>query len=271
MPFPRIGSDEMDEDGASDASMVLYDTIGGNYSYVRRPDPRIAAMIEAALGDAASVVNIGAGTGAYEPRDREVVAVEPSEIMIQQRPADAAPCLQGSAEAIPLETKSVDAAMAILSAHHWQDLERGFGEMARVARQRVIVLTWLPDAAPFWLVDDYFPEIAVNDRQVFPGADELTAMLERLIGPVQVSPVPIPHDCSDTYGAHWRRPAAYLNPDIRGAMSAFAHIDAEPGLAKLRDDLENGRWVERYRWLIELDELDLGHRLVRCEIGAMAK
>lgn len=247
--------------------MALYDTIGGKYSYVRRPDPRIAAMIEAALGDAASVVNIGAGTGAYEPRDREVIAVEPSEVMIRQRPADAAPCLQGSAEALPLADKSVDAAMAILSAHHWTDLERGFTEMARVARKRIVLLTWVPDEGSFWLVDDYFPEIMANDRQIFPSSTDLTTMLERLVGPVQISPVPLPHDCTDTYGAHWRKPAAYLNPDVRGAMSAFAHIDAEDGLRRLQADLESGRWAEQYRGLMELDAMDLGHRLIRCEVG----
>lgn len=118
--------------------MVLYDTIGGTYAQMRRPDLRIASLIEAALRDATNVVNIGAGTGAYEPPGRAVIAVEPSGVMIRQRPADAALCLQGSAEALPLETASVDAAMAILSAHHWTDLERGFSEMARVARQRTV-------------------------------------------------------------------------------------------------------------------------------------
>ena len=177
--------------------MALYDTIGGTYAQFRRPDQRIASAIEAALGDATSVVNIGAGTGSYEPPGRTVIAVEPSEVMIRQRPAGAAPCLQGSAEALPLETASVDAAMAVLSAHHWTDLERGFREMARVARKRAVLLTWVPDAAPFWLTEDYFPEIAAHDRTIFPSAAALTAMLERMIGPVHMAPVPIPHDCTD--------------------------------------------------------------------------
>ena len=251
---------------ATTDSAPLYDAIGGKYAHVRRPDPRIAAMIEAALGDARSVVNIGAGTGAYEPPDRQVIAVEPSEVMIRQRPPGAAPCLQGSAEALPLGSKSVDAAMAILSAHHWTDLAQGFREMARVARQRAVLLTWVPDAAPFWLVDDYFPEIAEQDRRIFPSAPELTAMLERLVGPVRMTPVPLPHDCTDTYGAHWRRPASYLDADIRGAMSAFAHIDAGPGLARLQADLASGRWAERYHDLLAQDALDIGHRLVWCEL-----
>lgn len=247
--------------------MALYDAIGGRYGRFRRPDPRIAAAIEAALGDATSVVNIGAGTGSYEPLDREVIAVEPSEVMIRQRPAGAAPCLQGSAEALPLEPGSADAAMAILSAHHWTDLDQGFREMARVARRRVVLLTWVPDGAPFWLVEDYFPEMAINDRQMFPSAAVLTAMLERIIGPVQMAPVPIPHDCSDTYAAYWRRPDAYLDADLRSAMSAFARIDADAGLARLRADLSSGRWAERNGHLLSRDALDLGYRIVRCEIG----
>ena len=248
--------------------MALYDSIGREYAKLRRPDHRIATAIEAALGDAASVVNIGAGTGSYEPRGRTVIAVEPSEVMIQQRPAGAAPCLQGSAEALPLDTASADAAMAILSAHHWKDLERGFSEMARVARKRAVLLTWVPDAAPFWLTDDYFPEIMAHDRMIFPNTAALTAMLERVIGPVRMSPLPIPHDCIDgLLCAYWRRPDSYLSPEVRSGMSSFAGIDAEPGLARLRADLASGRWAERNHHLLALDALDLGYRVVCCEIG----
>ena len=248
--------------------MPLYDSIGRTYAKFRRPDSRIASAIETALGDAASVVNIGAGTGSYEPLGRAVIAVEPSEVMIRQRPPDAAPCLQGSAEALPLDTASADAAMAILSVHHWTDSERGFREMARVARKRAVLLTWVPDAAPFWLTDDYFPEILAHDRKIFPSAAGLVAILERAIGPVHMVPVPIPHDCADSVvGAFWRRPDAYLDAGTRSAMSSFARIDAEPGLARLRADLVSGRWAERNGHLLGLDELDLGYRIVRCEIG----
>jgi len=246
--------------------MTLYDGIGHSYAQFRRPDPRIASAIEAALGDARSVVNIGAGAGSYEPLDRTVIAVEPSEVMIRQRPAGAAPCRQGSAEALPLETKSVDAAMTVLSAHHWTDLERGLSEMARVARKRAVLFTWVPDAVPFWLVDDYFPEMHADDRRIFPSAINLAEKMERLVGPVQMTTVLIPHDCTDTYRAYWRRPECYLNPDIRSSMSAFAWIDAEAGLAKLRADLSNGRWAEHNRHLLTLDELDLGYRIVCSEI-----
>ena len=249
--------------------MALYDRIGRNYAAFRRPDRRIASAIDAALGDAFRVVNVGAGAGSYEPPGRTVLAVEPSDVMIRQRPPGAAPCLRGAAEALPLATAAVDAAMALLSLHHWTDRERGLGELARVARKRVVLLTWVPDAAPFWLTADYFPEIAAHDRTIFPGAAALCALLERVIGPVQMAPVPVPHDCTDgVLGAYWRRPEAYLNAERRSVMSSFARIDAGAGLAQLRADLSSGRWAARNAHLLAMDTLDIGYRLVRCEIGA---
>ncbi len=252
--------------------MALYDSIGRTYAAFRRPDRRIASAIEAALCDAVSAVNIGAGAGSYEPSGRTVLAVEPSELMIRQRPAGAAPCLRGSAEALPLATASVDAAMAVLTVHHWTDLERGLAEMARVARKRVVLLTWIPDVVPdvgpFWLTADYFPEIAAHDRKIFPDAATLVALLERTIGPVHMAPVAIPYDCVDgLLCAYWRRPELYLDIDRRSVMSSFARIDAEPGLARLRSDLASGRWAERNGHLLTLDRLDLGYRLACCEIG----
>ena len=249
--------------------MALYDSIGRTYATYRQPDRRIAAAIDAALADADSVANIGAGTGSYEPADRTVIAVEPSATMIRQRRPEAAPCLQGSAEALPLETASVDAAMAVLSIHHWPNLERGFIEMARVARKRVVLLTWVPDAAPFWLTADYFPEIAAHDRTIFPATADLLAMLERRIGPARIAPLPIPHDCRDgLLCAYWRRPEAYLDADRRSVMSSFARIDANAGLARLRADLSSGRWAERHGHLMALEALDLGYRIVCCDIVA---
>lgn len=251
--------------------MALYDSIGCSYARSRRPDPRIASAIDAALGDAASVVNIGAGTGSYEPSGRMVIAVEPSAVMIRQRPKEAAPCLQGSAEALPLESASVDAAMAVLTIHHWTDPGCGLGEMARVARKRAVLLTWVPDAAPFWLMDDYFPEIAAHDRAIFPTSAALAARLERIIGPVHMAPVPIPHDCTDGFlCAYWRRPESYLDAEIRSGMSSFARFDARPGLERLRADLSSGRWAERHRHLLAMDAMDLGYRIVRCEIATGA-
>ena len=255
--------------------MALYDSIGSGYAELRRPDPRIAAAIEAALGDAASVVNVGAGAGSYEPSDRTVLAVEPSEVMMRQRPAPprGARCVRGTAEALPLETGSVEAAMTVLSAHHWADLERGLGEMARVAQKRVVMLTWVPppDAPPFWLTEDYFPEILAYDRRIFPGAELLAEALERACGrgaTVRMAPVPIPHDCSDGFlCAYWRRPESYLRADVRSAMSSFARFDAEAGLAHLRADIAGGRWVERNRRLLTLESLDVGYRIVSCELA----
>lgn len=247
--------------------MALYDSIGRGYSAYRRADPRIASAIEGALGDAASVVNVGAGAGSYEPRGREVLGVEPSEVMIRQRAPGGPPCRQGRAEALPVESASADAAMAILSAHHWVDMEGGLREMARVARTRVVMLTWVPDSPAFWLTRDYFPEILAHDRTIFPASHVLHAMLERCVGPVRVSTVPIPHDCIDgMLCAYWRRPECYLDPDARRAISSFSRIDAEPGLARLRDDLSSGRWAARNADLLSMHELDLGYRLASCDV-----
>lgn len=248
--------------------MALYDNIGLGYTAFRRPDPRIASAIEAALGDVESIVNVGAGAGSYEPRGRNVTAVEPSEVMIRQRPQGAAPCRQGTADAIPLADKSVEAAMAILSAHHWPDMERGLREMTRVARRRVVLLTWVPDAEPFWLTRDYFPEVLAHDRTVFPTSGALAAMLERAVGPAKIAAVPVPHDCIDGFlCAYWRRPELYLEPDRRAAISSFARINADQGLARLRDDLASGRWARHNHAVLSLDAKDLGYRVVSCEVG----
>lgn len=242
---------------------ATYDTIGRTYAKFRKPDPRIAAAIDGALGDAKSVANIGAGAGSYEPGNRRVIAVEPSEVMIRQRAAGGAPCVQGSADALPLESKSVDAATAILTAHHWPDLEKGFREMARVARKRVVLLTWVPDAAEFWLTRDYFPEILAHDRTIFPESAALGVMLERAVGPTRMTAMHIPHDCIDgMLCAYWRRPELYLEEDRRRCMSSFSRIDAGPGLVRLRADLESGRWAEGNARLLKLESIDLGYRIV---------
>jgi hypothetical protein len=158
--------------------------------------------------------------------------------------------------------------MAILTMHHWTDLERGLAAMARVARKRLVLLTFDPDATPFWLTRDYFPEIAAHDRTIFPGASDLTAMLQRIVGPVHMAPLPVPHDCTDGFlCAYWRRPEFYLRSDVRSGMSPFARIEAEPGLARLRSDLASGHWAERNRDILTLDALDVGYRIAWCEIG----
>lgn len=238
--------------------MALYDSIGCSYSTTRRPDPRIAAQIRRVVG-AGRVINIGAGAGAYEPAGTEL-AIEPSAAMIAQRPSDAALCLQASAEEIPAVDGAFDVALAILTVHHWTDIDSGLAEMRRVAR-RQIVLTW--DAAvfgEFWLMRDYLPESAAWDSGRCPD-------LEQLVGALggEVETVPIAHDCTDGFaGAYWRRPHAYLNPDVRACISLFAERPglAAPGLARLAADLETGAWYTRNSSIVELDTIDVGYRLI---------
>jgi SAM-dependent methyltransferase len=240
---------------------LLYDSIGNRYTNVRREDPRIGARIRAALGDARTVLNVGAGTGAYEPADLEVTAVEPSEVMIAQRPEGAAPVVRAFAEELPFEDGSFDAAMAVLSDHHWSDHERGLAELRRVAR-RVVLFTWEPASArQTWIVRDYFPCF----EQLIPPGYRLAMTVERL-GGGREEVVPIPHDCLDGFfHAYWRRPQAYLDPAVRAGISAFALMDrgcVEEGLARLASDLESGEWARRNADLLALEELDGGYRLV---------
>jgi SAM-dependent methyltransferase len=217
--------------------------------------------IRRALGAAESVVNVGAGAGSYEPTDgRVVVAVEPSWSMIRQRRADSAPVVQASATDLPFRNGAFAAALAVLTVHHWPDRIRGLAEMARVAGRRVVIVTWDPTFSTFWLVEDYFPAIVSIDRRIFPSMDELRDAL----GDLEVRPLLVPHDCSDGFlGAYWRRPHAYLDPGIRGAISTFSKIgDATAGVARLREDLEDGTWTHRHGHLLNALEMDLGYRLV---------
>jgi len=238
----------------------LYDTIGKRYAETRRPEPAVREALRGALADARTVLNVGAGSGSYEPADRAVVALEPSPTMIRQRHALGAPVVRGVAEALPFADHTFDAAMAILTIHHWPDLAGGLAELARVARDRVVLFTRDPAHALFWLTDDYFPAIAALDAAVFPSL----ATLARHLGPPRVDPVPIPHDCRDGFlAAYWRRPERYLDPVARAGISAFSRIaDPGPGLARLADDLETGRWRARHGDLLERPELDLGYRIL---------
>ena len=245
--------------------MRSYDTIGVGYSRYRRADARLAAAIDAALGMAATVVNVGAGAGSYEPADRRVVAVEPALTMIRQRPEGSAAVVQGSATHLPFHGGAFAAALAILTVHHWPDRARGLGELARIARERVVVVTWDPAVTDFWLLEDYFPEIATIDGPIFPSMEELG----RALGRIEVRPFAIPHDCSDGFlGAYWRRPHAYLDAGVRGAISTFAKLpDVATGLGRLEADLGNGAWTRRHGHLLNRTELDLGYRLVVAELG----
>jgi SAM-dependent methyltransferase len=239
-----------------------YDAIGRTYTATRGTDPRIAARIWDALGDARTVVNVGAGTGSYEPPDRDLTAVEPSVVMIAQRPPGAAPAVQASAEALPFDDASFDAAMAVLTLHHWSDFRGGCAELRRVARDRVVVFSWDPTyVGRMWLGPEYFPDYMRQDAEGFPSLAEQADALE-----AEVESVPIPWDCRDGFfSAFWRRPEAYLDPAVRAGISTLAKRSEDElaeGLARLRADLESGGWARRHADLLERDELDLGYRLL---------
>jgi SAM-dependent methyltransferase len=236
-----------------------YDTIGVNYSDLRKPDSRIEMVIGRALESAKTVLNVGAGAGSYEPADRQVTAIEPSVEMIRQRGASAAPVIQGYAEDLPFDDNSFDASMAILTVHHWADKEKGLKEMRRVTRGQIVVLTYDPSYRGFWLAD-YIPELVALDEAQMPRMTDYEAWL----GSVEISAVPIPHDCIDGFMcAYWRRPAAYLDPRIRAAMSSFWAVgDVSEALRRLESDLQSGAWAQRYSELLNLDECDCGYRLV---------
>jgi SAM-dependent methyltransferase len=249
------------EFGNSDMSSTqLYDAIGSTYTVTRRTEPRIAARIWAALGDARTVLNVGAGTGSYEPPDRDVTAVEPSGLMRSQRPAGAAPCVAAAAESLPFDDQSFDAAMAVSTVHHWQDPIAGLREMRRVAR-RVVVFTF--DASRlrrFWLTRDYLPEVA--DLLVgWPSITELACAIK-----ASTEPVLIPWDCADGFfEAYWRRPEAYLDDHVRRGISVWSRLgpDAEQrAVRSLHDDLVSGRWAESNSDLVDLDAAELGLRLL---------
>jgi SAM-dependent methyltransferase len=240
-----------------------YDEIGRGYERLRRPDPRIAARVEAALGEARTVLNVGAGTGSYEPADREVTAVEPSAEMIAQRPADAAPVVRASAEALPFDDDSFDAAMAILTVHHWADQARGIAELRRVARGPIVVLTIdTRRLHEVWITRDYFPEAIARDEERFPPIEALVEML----GGGAVETVPVPRDCTDAFGVSlWGRPEAVLDPELRQVSSNWHEGSAEAterGLRRLAADLESGAWDERHGHLRSATEFDVGLRLV---------
>ncbi len=238
--------------------VAKYDTIGINYAQLRKPDPRIAKAIWAALGDAETVLNVGAGAGSYEPPDRKVTAVEPSLEMIRKRGPSAAEVIQASAGDLPFDDDAFDASMAILTVHHWPDKAAGLREMRRVTRGRIVLLTFDPVRRP-WLTD-YLPQLAILDEAQMPAMSDY----ERWLGNVGVSPVLVPRDCTDGFlYAYWHRPEAYLDARIRSGSSSFWAIsDAETGLGRLKHDLDTGEWARRYADLLSMDLYDAGYRLV---------
>jgi len=252
-------------------SEATYDRIGVGYGNIRRADPRIGARIEAALDDARTVVNVGAGSGSYEPSDREVTAVEPSAEMIGQRPQRAAPVVQASAESLPFDDDSFDAALAVLTAHHWGDPDSGLGEMLRVARDRIVIVTFDSVALEdLWIAADYFPEMLGLKRS--SGASSRD-MLEKLPGATS-SPLLVPKDCTDLFfAALWARPELLFDEEIVRPMWVWQSISEgsrRVGREQLATDLGNGAWEERYGHLRERDELDVGLRLVVRELDREA-
>jgi SAM-dependent methyltransferase len=245
-------------------SGVAYDIIGSGYAQWRRPDRRIAAGIREGLGDSRTVLNVGAGAGSYEPADREVTAVEPSRAMIAQRPPAMAPCVQAPAEALPFPNDSFDAAMAILTIHHWDRLAAGLSELNRVGVCRRVVLTWDQRVfeQEFWLLRDYLKGLGRRLRTTAVPVEHVA----ELIGADVIVPVPVPHDCTDGFfGAYWRRPSLYLDARVRSAISAFALSEVEhyrEGLERLDSDLRSGAWHRRYGDVLDADSVDLGYRLV---------
>ncbi len=221
--------------------------------------------IGAALGQARTVVNVGAGTGSYEPRDRHVIAIEPSDVMASQRPGELAPAIRAHADELPLRDGSVDAALAILTLHHWGDhRQRGVQELRRVARGPVVILTYDPRvSAKMWLNADYLPEVADLDQRIFPAPDEIAAWLG---GDTQIETLPIARDTPDwTFGSFWAHPERVLDAQARGATSGFARMtDAvvERVVGAVGEDLRNGTWDVRHGHLRRLDAYDAGMRLL---------
>ncbi len=248
-----------------------YDAIGRTYTATRSADPRIEAQIQAALGDAVSVLNVGAGTGSYEPQSvssgRLVAALEPSLTMIGQRSSTAAPVVCGVSEALPFEADCFEAVMAILTVHHWSDQILGLRELRRVASRHVVILTFDPAFShSFWLIRDYLQGNAQIDRDKFPPI----AVYKDVFPNLKVEPVPIPADCRDGFlCAYWKRPDAYLLPEVQAGISSFAALpqpDVERGMALLSDDLQSGAWQDRNQELAGLSENDYGYRLIIAEV-----
>lgn len=242
-----------------------YNTIGQTYAQTRREDPHILARIEEALGDARTVVNVGAGTGSYEPRDRYVLAVEPSDVMARQRSADRVPAITGSASKLPFRDGSVDAAMTVLSLHHWdEERERGLAEMRRVARGPVVIVTVDPVVSEAnWLMADYFEEVAELDHRVFPTMETMRAWL----GPnTEIDAIPIRRDTPDwNLLSFWAHPERVLDANARAGTSGFARMpDAvvDRVVASVGRDLDSGVWDRKHGHLRALDAFDAGLRIV---------
>jgi SAM-dependent methyltransferase len=249
----------------------VYGTVGQTYAATRKPDPRIGARIQSAFAGMTMVLNVGAGTGSYEPETNTnnhiTVAVEPSLTMIRQRPLTAAPAVCGVGEALPFADDSFDAVMALLTIHHRTDQRKGLQELRHVAAGRIIIVTFDADLSEsFWLVRDYLPAIAAFDRRDFPRIKTYKDYL----GDLTVHPVPIPHDCVDGFlCAYWKRPEEYLRADVRAGISSFSALpkqDVDRGISRLSNDLASGVWHEKNSDLAGAVDMDFGYRLLIADI-----
>jgi SAM-dependent methyltransferase len=242
-----------------------YDEIGRGYARTRREDPRLREQIHAALGDARTVVNVGAGAGSYEPRDRHVTAIEPSDVIAGQRPPELSPAIRADAAHLPLRDGSVDAAMAVLTVHHWdRDQQRGLRELRRVAREAVVIVTFDPMVSgQMWLMADYLPEVAQMDHRIFPRPDVIAGWLG---GQTEVEPMPLARDSPDwMLGSFWAHPERVLDQDARNATSGFARMApavVDRVVTELERDLKSGDWDRRHGHLRQLDSDDVGLRLI---------
>ena len=242
----------------------IYDDIGINYSVTRCTDPKIAKQLYLSLEGATRIVNIGAGTGSYEPDNVDLVAVEPSAEMISQRVIGSHRVEQAFAEKLPFENNSFSHAMTVLSMHHWENRALAFSEINRVATQKFVAITWDPQSDPFWLTQDYFPEIYEMDKDIFPGLEDFTEHFDE----VEISSLLIPADCKDgLLAAFWKRPAAYLNSKVRQSTSPFAKVaNLAEGLQKLEDDLASGVWAKNNHAILNSSFLDVGYRIISARV-----
>jgi SAM-dependent methyltransferase len=224
-----------------------YETHGHGYARVRRPDPRIAALIHDALGDARTVLNVGAGAGSYEPVDRDVTAVEPSASMRSQRPAHLSVAIDAVAEDLPFPDKHFDAAMGTFTIHQWPDLKAGLGEMRRVTRGPVLILTCDPDEVQSFWLNDYAPDVLSTEARRYPS---MAAIRDGFATEIDILPVPIPLDCRDGFNeAYYGRPEMLLEDGARLSCSAWSFVTPEVAagyIDRLRTEIEDGRWDEKY-------------------------
>ena len=241
-----------------------YDQFGHQYSGQRRTEPRIATYIQRALGDAETVLNVGAGTGSYEPDDRYVVAVEPSIAMRTQRINNKkAPAVIGTADTLPFDNQSFDASTAFLTVHHWPDMKKGLQELRRVTRSQVIIMTFDPDALDKFWNAEYFSEVIDVEKQRYPSIDFLT---DALGGNCEVQEIPVPLDCVDGFQeAYYGRPEAFLSKNVRKAQSAWGFIQEEEQeriIKRLAEDLQSGQWDSKYGYFRSQSEFTCALRLV---------